>query len=325
MLQGSDPRMKKILLVLFIFYLQSCGIDSARRAREGFIYTSDGFRLFYRIVGTGRDTLVVVHGGPGNSMDSILPDLEPVARGRTLIYYDQRGSGRSDLITDPQMLSISKHVEDLETVRSFFDLDRVTLLGNSWGGMLVAFYAVEHPERVERMILHSPGEPTKAYMEEADRQMQLRLDRELSDQQKQRYAFLSDERNWIEAQDPKAICREFYQLLLPFYVAKTESVSRIKGDVCSGPDETLRYQQYVNRQIMSSLGDWDLLPSLRSVNAPVLIIYGDADPAFAETPRAWERAFPNARLLLIKDAGHVPHVEKPEIFFNAVEHFLTGD
>ena len=311
-----------LFLLLFIF---ACNDSSVQLPGEGYIRTSDGVRLFYKIVGSGADTLVVVHGGPGNSLNSILADLEPLAQNRRVIYYDQRGNGRSDLVKDPDKLSISKHIEDLETVRTHFKLDKLTLLGNSWGGMLISFYAVAHPDRIERMVLHSPGEPTKAFMVKADEAMQLRLSQQFSDEQKKRYAFVSDYQNWINADEPKTVCREFYQLLLPFYVFRQESVSRLKGDLCAGPDETVRYQQFVNEQIMNSLGDWNLLPSLRAVKSPVLIIYGEADPAFIETPKAWAQAFPNARLLMISEAGHIPHVEQPEKFFNAVETFLKGN
>ena len=318
--------MRKILfLLLFIFLSQACGNCLVQSPREGYIRTSDGVRLFYKIVGSGADTLVAVHGGPGNSLNSILADLEPLAENRTVIYYDQRGNGRSDLIKDRDKLSISKHIEDLEAVRTHFKLDKVTLLGNSWGGMLIGFYAVAYPDKVERMILHSPGEPTKTFMVKADEEMQLRLNQQFSAEQKKRYAFVSNYQNWIKAEDPKAVCREFYQLLLPFYVSKPESVARLKGDVCSGSDDAVRYQQFVNEQIMNSLGDWNLLPSLGAVKSPVLVIYGAADPAFVETPEAWAQALPNARLLIINGAGHIPHVEQPEVFFNAVETFLKGN
>jgi proline iminopeptidase len=319
--------MKKILFfVFFVSVSQACGDLSGLAGREGYVRAADGVRLFYRIVGSGAEKVVVVHGGPGNSMGSILPDLEPLERGRTVIYYDQRGGGRSDLIVDRERISVSKHIEDLEAVRIHFGLEKMTVLGNSWGGMLIAFYAVEHPDKVARMIMHSPGEPTKDFMARADVAMQQRLNREFSEEQKTRYAFVSDYRNWLNAADPKAVCREYYKLLLPFYVSRPENVSRMKGNVCSGrDDDAVRHQLFVNEQIMNSLGDWNLLPSLGAVKAPVLIIYGDADPAFAEAPEAWARSFSNARLLIINDAGHIPHVEQPEQFFNAVETFLKGD
>ena len=68
----------------------------------------------------------------------------------------------------------------------------------------------------------------------------------------------------------------------------------------------------------------DLLPSLGVVKAPALVIHGTADPIPVESSEAWAQSLPNARLLLIEGAGHLPHVEQPEIFFTAVETFLTG-
>ncbi len=291
--------------------------------REGYIRTADGVRLFYKVVGDGPATLVVVHGGPGNTLESILPDLEPLAKNRRVIYYDQRGGGRSDLIRERDRLSVEKHVADLEAVREFFKLDKMTLIGNSWGGMLVSFYAAAHPDRVERMILHNPGEPTKAFAVEAVDEINARLSR-YKGEEARRYAFLSNPKNWVKAQDPRALCREWFAMLLPTYVKKEETLAKIKGDVCAGPEEAVRYQQVVNGLIWETMGDWNLLPKLGAVKAPVLIIHGEVDPIPVESSEAWAKAYPNSRLLVIKDAGHVSHVEQPEIFFNAVETFLKG-
>ncbi len=70
---------------------------------------------------------------------------------------------------------------------------------------------------------------------------------------------------------------------------------------------------------------FNLLPSLGVVKAPVLVIHGVADPIPVEASEAWTTAMPNARLLLIKDAGHIPQIEQPEIFFKSVETFLKGN
>lgn len=320
--------MKKYIVFVFFhfgcLYLASAGCF-AQSPREGYITTPDGVRLFYKIVGDGAETLIAVHGGPGNSLTSIEPDLKPLAKNRRVIYYDQRGGGRSDLIKDGGKLSISKHVEDLETVRKFFKLDKMTLLGNSWGGFLIAYYASAHPDRIERMILHSPGEPTREFAVEAIEEIQQRIDQRFNAEQKKRYKFASNYQNWMNASDPRAVCREFYQLLLPVYTSKPESVALLKGDVCSGSDDAVRYQQFVNVQIMKSLGDWNLLPQLSVIKAPVLVIHGAADPIPVESSEAWTGAMPNARLLVIGGAGHIPQIEQPDTFFKAIETFLKGD
>lgn len=319
--------MRKIIFIccaLFVLWQTSADCQ-AQTPREGYITTPDNVRLFYKVVGSGAETLVAVHGGPGNSLTSIEPDLAPLAKNRTVIYYDQRGNGRSDLITDLNKLSVAKHIEDLETVRKFFKLDKMTLLGNSWGGLLVGFYAAAHPDRVERMILHSPAEPTQALMFEAVDEIQQRADQRFNAAQKKRFREVSNPQTWLKSSDPRAVCREFFQLIFPLYVSKPESISLLKGDVCSGSDEAVRNQQFVNQQIWRTLGNWNLLPSLGVVKAPVLVIYGTADPIPIESAEAWTKALPNARLLLIEGAGHIPQIEQPEIFFNAVETFLKGD
>ena len=73
---------------------------------EGYIKTNDGLRLFYHVDGSGDDPVIVLHGGPGLSMSYLRPDLLRLSQNRTLIFYDQRGSGRSTVTSDPKLLSI---------------------------------------------------------------------------------------------------------------------------------------------------------------------------------------------------------------------------
>jgi len=317
--------LKKLLFLFsFILLCQAFGECLAQSPREGFIVTEDGVRLFYKVVGSGAETLVAVHGGPGNSLTSIEPDLAPLAKNRTIIYYDQRGNGRSDLITNHEKLSISKHIQDLEAVRTHFKLDKMTLLGNSWGGLLIGFYAAAHPERVARLVFHCPASPTKTLLAEMDSEIKRRLNRQYDDEQRNRFGTVANLETWLKATDPRAVCREFYQTILAVYVSKPESMKLLKGDLCSGSDDAVRNQQLVNHQIWRALGSWNLLSSLGAVKAPVLVIHGAADVIPVESSEAWVRAMPNAQLLIINGAGHIPQIEQPEIFFKAVETFLKG-
>ena len=320
--------MKKYIvstLFLLVFMCQTSVDCLAQAAREGYITTPDGVRLFYKVVGSGTETLVAVHGGPSNSMESILPDLEPLAKNRRVIYYDQRGNGRSDFIKDRAKLDVGKHVADLEAVRRYFNLEKMTLLGNSWGGLLIGYYAIAHPNKVERMILHSPGSPKREFAVEMVEEIQSRMGNHYNEAQKKRFSFVANPQNWIKASNPRAMCREFFQTLLYVYFSNPENIKRFKGDVCVGSEEAIRYQQIINSYINNSLGDWNLLPSLGVVKAPVLVIHGTSDPIPIESSESWAEALPNARLLLIKEAGHLPQVEQPEIFFKAIETFLKGN
>src|SRR3989441_2668385 len=115
----------------------------------------DGVRLFTRRAGDGPP-VVVLHGGPGAHHDYLLPQYDLLARGRTLLYYDQRGGGRSPVGRDTPV-GWREHVADLEALRRHWSIDRLTLLGYSWGGLLAVLYWLEHPERVDRLALVSPA------------------------------------------------------------------------------------------------------------------------------------------------------------------------
>ncbi len=293
---------------------------------EGFVTSPDGVRLFYKIVGSGSETLVAVHGGPAGSLTSILPDLEPLAKNRRVIYYDQRDNGRSDLLNDDdENLSITKHVQDLEAVRVHFKLDKMTLLGNSWGGLLIGYYAAAHPDRVERLVFHSPAPPTKALLLEMDAEVQRRLKRLYSEDQLKRLATLYSWKTWLNASDPRAICNEMYRMVLSVYAYSIESMKLIKGDLCSGPVEAIKRHRFVTVQIFQELGNYNVLLNLGVVKAPALVIHGTADVIPVKSSEEWVRAMPNARLFLIEKSGHMPQFEQPEIFFRAVETFLKGE
>src|SRR2546425_8806450 len=120
----------------------------------------DGVRLFTRRAGDGPP-VVVLHGGPGAHHDYLLPQYDLLARRRTLLYYDQRGGGRSPVGRDTPV-GWREDVADLEALRRHWSIDRLTLLGYSWGGLLALLYWLEHPEQVERLALVSPAPRPRA-------------------------------------------------------------------------------------------------------------------------------------------------------------------
>lgn len=126
---------------------------------QGFCQVNDDVDLFYRTVGEGDQTVVFLHGGPGFCLEYLLPDVQPLARNRRLLLYDQRSSGRSTLIRDPSRNTVDDMVEDLEAIRKSFELSELTLVGHSWGSLLAGLYAVEYPSNVNRMVLIASPAP----------------------------------------------------------------------------------------------------------------------------------------------------------------------
>lgn len=119
----------------------------------------NGIRHWYRIAAAEEDTipLVIVHGGPGGNVYSFERTIGPrLEQFSTVIYYAQRGSGRSAAPEDPEAYSIPLLVSDLEFLRIRIGPARINLLGFSFGGELALEYALAYPERVNKLILQSP-------------------------------------------------------------------------------------------------------------------------------------------------------------------------
>lgn len=307
---------------LLLFLLLLAGAPAAaQQQQDGFVAVEDGVRLYYRIEGQGPETLVVVHGGPGFSLESVRADFAPLAAHRRVIYYDQRGNGRSSLIDDPAALAIPRHIADLEAIRRHFRLEKLNLLGNSWGGLLISAYAAAHPDRVERLILDASAPPTAALLRLMETRMTERSAERFSAAERTRARSLG---NWLDAADPLAACDAFAHLILRLYVYDPAAPLRLRGNLCAGPPEVVRRSLWVNRMIWRSLGEFDLRPEVRRVTAPVLVIHGAADVVPPEGARDWAASYPNARLLMTQRSGHLIHVEEPGIFFPAIETFLAG-
>lgn len=292
--------------------------DPARQ--EGYVQSSDGVRLFYRMLGSGPDTLIVLHGGPSFTMDYFYADLEPLAMRSTLLFYDQRGAGGSTLVADSAALGGDSFVADLESVRRHFGMEKVVLLGHSWGTGVAAMYAQKHTDRVARMVIVGALPLQRSVLVEGFESMQAGRDS----------VTLSRMAEWQEAREANpgdvTACREYYALWFEAFVPDTSSLRRSKGDFCAGTAESLQNAMTaVGRYTLASLGDWDWRSSLRGVDAPTLIVHGTVDPLPLEGAREWGRALPNARILELDGIGHFPYLETPDAFFATVDRFLQGE
>lgn len=286
---------------------------------EGFLDAGGGVRLFYRMVGAGRDTLVILHGGPGFNLEYLADDLAPLAARHTLLFYDQRGTGRSTLVSDSLALDGQRFAEDLDAVRRHFGLARLTLLGHSWGAGVAALYAARYPDRIARLLIVS-GLPLQS--EQRDTAFaRLAASRDTLTRRLMQEAMQA---RLADPGDP-APCRAYYTLWFRPFFADSTAALRSKGDFCAGtPEARANKIRGVDRFTMASLGKWDWRQPLHRVTAPALVIHGSVDVFPVAGARDWAMALPHARLLILEGVGHFPYLDSPETFFAAVHTFLQG-
>ncbi len=317
-----------VIIMMSFFPVQAQAKDrkygTSNVQTTGHIKSIDDIDLHYRIRGSGPDTLVVIHGGPGLSIGYLEPDLEALTEKYTLIYYDQRGAGRSTMIIDPDLLHIDKYIADIEAVRRHFGIDRLNLLGHSWGASLGARYVRAHPDNVSRLVMVSPG---AVRIDPYDAMFFPRVTAWMDNSQLAEFASLH--KTFVEGNgEILAVCRDFFNLFKRGYFydpLDLETFARMRGDICSAPDQALRNSWMVNALTMQSLGEYDWRNDYEDIDIPVLVITGVRDIFPVENFHEWEGAFQNAQLVLLDSAGHYPHVERPDEFFLRVEEFLSGN
>jgi proline iminopeptidase len=287
---------------------------------QGFVDAQGSVRLYYRVDGRSPSAVVVLHGGPGLTHDYLADDLLPLADAHRVIHYDQRGSGRSSLVTDADALDARRFADDLEAVRLHFGLERLALLGHSWGAAVAALYAMRHPQRVERLVLVGPMPLRKEALTASFARV-----RQSGDAEWQRTLRARGQALLANPGDAD-LCRAFYDTWFTPFFGNTAARARSRGDFCAGTPESRRSKAVgVDRYTVPSLGDFDWRGALREVTSPALIVHGTADIIPADSSREWAAALPNARLVLLEGIGHFPYLESPEQFFPLVSAFLAGD
>ena len=262
----------------------------------------------------GAPRLLALHGGPGAHHDYLLPQMLELADQYALVFYDQRGGGRSKT-DDRTPITWRTNVEDLDRVVGELHLDPLTLVGYSWGGLLAILYSIEAAggrtqHRPTRLVLIDPAPVTRAYRDDFEREFQRRQ----SDASvgKLRAELAS---SGLRESDPEAYRQRAFELSVAGYFA----------DPAATHDLTpFRVTGRVQQSVWESLGDYDLLApgQLDSIAIPTLIIHGRQDPIPLASSEAAANAM-GAKLVVIEDSGHVPYVEKPQALFTAVRDFLA--
>lgn len=255
-------------------------------AQEGYLSGADSARLFYRVIGKGNKTIVFVHGGPGLGIDDGGYDLEALAaKGFRFIMYNQRGGGRSDLVTDKSKLGIDYYVRDLEALRQHFGLRKMDLIGLSWGSAIAAYYASAYPKNVNRIVFLSPMPPTEELAKQRNQKIRSLIDSKTLAEINEIH---TRSKSASDADLPK-VCRELNAYLDRLYIDDPSHLVRARGDTCSYKPQAIRGSENTTEAAIKSLGHWNFQSMLKQINVPALVIEGEKTNVPLDATEAWAR------------------------------------
>jgi proline iminopeptidase len=297
---------------------------------SGYMTTSDSARIYYQVAGhaaPGRDTIIAIHGGPGMDLESIYGDFAPtLGKSHVVIFYDQRGGGRSELPADTSRLVAARQVRDLDELRQHFGLKQVALVAHSYGPLLAASYAIAHPANVKRMVFFGPVPPRRG---DFFTRYSANINKRLTTEQRADMRIASRRQNadTVSEADGRQACRAYWANGLRPRLADPENGGVVKSDLCASDMKGIRYGSRIgNGAIMGSYGDWDLRPALATLHVPLLVVHGEQETIPMDLVAEWVSAMPKgmATLMKVPHAAHFTYAEQGGVVWPAVERFLAG-
>lgn len=270
-------------------------------------------RLFVHAEGDGPP-LFVVHGGPVLDHGYMVAPLRPLAEGRRLVFHDQRLSGRSAGTVDSASVRLDTLVADIERIREALGHERIQLLAHSWGGLLAMKYALAHPDRTAALLLISPMAPSAALWQEEEALLAAAtLPEDTAGMGAVRASAA------FSGGSPSAIER-LLQLSFRSQLADPTLADSMRFHI--EPDYLERSRQF--GYLLPDLLGYDLTSQLPRLGVPILIVYGAAEPGGGAGAESMRALLPQARIEVLRGAGHFAFLEQPEAFRALVREFLAG-
>jgi len=279
-----------------------------------------GVRLFVREVGSGTP-VVVLHGGPDFNHNYLLPEMDQLADSCRLIYYDQRGRGKSSAGVAAEDVTIESEVKDLERLRQHFGFAAMSLLGHSWGGLLAMEYASRHADRVAHLVLMNAAPPSRADLMKFREERQavaatnLEMMRHIAASPEYVAGDLAAEQHYHRLHYAHALARRdlaevvIQRLRVHF---STEDILKARAI-----EERLYAQTWLSP-------DYDLLARLRHCRCPTLVLHGARDFVPLSCAKHIVDAVPGGRLVVVEDCGHFAYLECPDETFASIRTFVSA-
>jgi proline-specific peptidase len=281
-----------------------------------------GYPVWFRVVGSTASTtkppLLCLHGGPGAASDYLEPFGDLAVTGRQVVFYDQLGCGNSGIesVHDPGMWTTELFAEEVGALREALGLDRVHLLGQSWGGMLAMQYALTQPTGLLSLIIESSPASMPQWVREANR---LRSMLPVETEETLRHHEASESTDDPAYQEAMMVYYRRHLCRLdpwPDYVQRTFDKLQANSEVynvMNGPSEF---------HVTGALREWDITSRLPEIALPALVMSGRHDEATPEIAETIHTGIDGSEWVVFEDSSHMCHAEEREHCMEVVGEFL---
>ncbi len=318
--------MKKIFFLLCMLIITSFSFAQKfpDSWTDGKYYTVNGARLYTVTVGTGNP-MFIIPGGPGGYHLSYRGfDSLTVNSNIQLIYFDAFGRGKSDTAKDVKEYSLERDIEDIEGLRKAMHLDKISLLGHSYGSLVAQGYAVKYGQYLSHLIIANGFHSYVMWQENDDNS---------NHEIKTNYPEVWD--TLMKIREQGYISRdELHQEIygrVPYGFLYAYNPSKFTGAGNNrpypNPFNTKLYYQMVGKDgdfiVGSDIGNFDFRTQLKDLKMPVLVIAGRFDRVAVPWMQVkYIQYCPQAKFVMFERSGHNPQVEEPAKEFQLIKEFL---
>lgn len=250
----------------------------------------------------------LVHGGPGADHTGFKPTFSPLSQKMQLVYFDHRGQGRSAR-GPKETYTLDNNVEDMEALRQYLGLDKIVVIGASYGGMVALTYASRYPDRVSHLI---------AIVTVADSRFLQRAQEILAERGTDEQRAIA-QRLWDGNFEAEEQLRQYFKVMRSMYSLTFDPDSPQKSW-----DRAILSIDAINMAFGGFLRTYDIRDQLSKITAPTLVIAGRHDwicpPEFSEEIAS---AIPNADLRIFENSGHAVRADEPEALLDAIAGFIV--
>ena len=256
-----------------------------------------------------RPVVFLLHGGPGGDHSSFKTKVGELRDVAQLVYIDHRGSGRSR-VDDPATCTLEQNVRDVDALRQYLGLDKISVFGSSYGGMVAQGYAIEFPDQLDKLILGVTS-PSFRFMEES----QAILEERGTAEQKRVCQWL-----WNASFESEEQLQEYYRIMGPMYSVQFDEKKHEDGW-----SRGIRNFQQLNLGFGDFLRTFDFIDQLSSITCPTLVLAGAHDWICPPSQSALiADKIPGAQLELFQNSSHMLAQDEPERFLQVLREFLQS-